>query len=214
MSAPEPHNPTPDFTPQASPPPGVPAEAGAPPVHAPAVPAHMGEPAAFVVEPTAFAGEPTDQILPQAAVEPGHEQVGRGLLFSLGSILVGIALTLLLWQLGFIASITSFALAYAAIWLYTKGAGAPPAKGALGVVTVIVIGVALSLLSVVVADALSYLGQEYPDASIAEKFDFVTYNLGRAELWQEYTTDALMYLLFAALGTFGLIRQLGRAKGA
>lgn len=187
MSSTEPQNPTPDgvFTP-----PGVP------------------------VEPTAATPDAPDAApaTENPAVET-VENVGRGLLFSLGGIVVGVVLTLVVWQFGFIASITSLVLAYVAIWLYAKGAGHPPVKGAMPVVGVIVVGVALSLVAMVAADALAYANQEFPEASFAEKFDFVTYNLLRGEVWQGYATDAFMFLVFAGLGTFGLIRQLGRAKG-
>ncbi|PFG15929.1 hypothetical protein ATK74_0450 [Propionicimonas paludicola] len=145
---------------------------------------------------------------------PVHERVGRGLLFSLGAIVVGVVLTMILYKVGFIASITSFAMAYAAIWLYTLGAGAPPRKGVWGVLVVIVVGVALSIVSMVVTDVLGFLATELPDAALADKLDTIIYNLGRGEVWSEYTTDILMYVVFAALGTFGLVRQLGRARKA
>jgi hypothetical protein len=143
-----------------------------------------------------------------------RERVGRGIVFSLLSIVVGVGLTMVLYQVGFIASITSFALAYAAIWLYTLGAGAPPRKGVWGVIAVIVVGVALSLISLVVSDMIAYLAEEYPAADLADKIDFIVYNLGRGEVWGDYTTDIVMYVLFAGLGTFGLVRQLGRARKA
>ncbi|PKQ23331.1 MAG: hypothetical protein CVT65_08630, partial [Actinobacteria bacterium HGW-Actinobacteria-5] len=134
--------------------------------------------------------------------------------FSLGGIVVGVVLTVVVWKLNFIASITSFAMAYVCIWLYVKGAGSAPRKGVGALIGVIVLGVAISLSSVVAVDALDYLGQDYPDSTLAEKVDFVFYNLFRAEVWESYTTEVLMYVVFAALGTFGLIRQLGRARGA
>ena len=60
---------------------------------------------------------------------PVTENVGRGVLFSLLAIPVGVAAAVLIWQLGFIASITSFAIAAGAAWLYTRGAGAAPRAG-------------------------------------------------------------------------------------
>ena len=78
----------------------------------------------------------------------------------------------------------------------------------------IVVGVALSIVSMVVTDVLSFLATDFPDAALADKLDTIMYNLGRGEVWREYTTDILMYVLFAGLGTFGLVRQLGRARKA
>jgi hypothetical protein len=139
--------------------------------------------------------------------------VGRGLLFSLGGIVVGVVLTVVLWKLNFIASITSFAMAYSAIWLYAKGAGRGPAKGAAGVIGVIALGVVACLASLVVADALTALAA-YPEIQGAEKAQLVVAALLDPSVWGDYTREVLMYLLFAALGTFGLIRQLGRARRA
>ncbi|MFT4110354.1 hypothetical protein [Propionicimonas sp.] len=160
------------------------------------------------------AGQPYAQPAPVLAPAAPTEQVGRGLLFSLGGIVVGVVITILLWKLNFIASITSFAMAYATIWLYTKGAGTPPRRGVGGVIAIIVAGVVVSLASVVAVDALDYLATQYPDASFGEKADFVLSNLLQPDVWQSYAGNVVMYFLFAALGTFGLIRQLGRAKGA
>lgn len=146
--------------------------------------------------------------------QPPTERVGRGLLFSIGAIVIGVALTMIFYKIGFIASITSFVLAYAAIWLYTLGAGAAPRKGVWGVIAVILVGVALSIVSMLVTDVLSFLQEEFPDAALADKLDTIWYNLGRGEVWSDYATDIVMYVLFAGLGTFGLVRQLGRARKA
>ncbi|MGC3994099.1 MAG: hypothetical protein QM779_08355 [Propionicimonas sp.] len=171
---------------------------------------HPGQP--YPGQP--YPGQPYAQTSPAVASAPATEKVGRGLLFSLGGIVVGVVITILLWKMNFIASITSFAMAYATIWLYTKGAGTPPRRGVGGVIAVIVAGVVVSLASVVVVDALDYLAAREPDASLGEKADFVVYNLLQPGVWQGYAGNVAMYFLFAALGTFGLIRQLGRAKGA
>ena len=224
--------PTPESLPASFPAPGIspeqfvgPVSASAPLPVAPAVasfPAGFGAPGitppAYAASASAFApgGEPmpaqpdVDGRTDKATVE----RVGRGLLFSLASIIAGVGLTMVLYQVGFIASITSFVLAYAAIRLYTLGAGAPPRKGVWAVIAVIVVGVALSLISLVVSDLVAYLAEHYPDAALADKIDFVTVNLTVGEVWAEYTKDIVMYILFAGLGTFGLIRQLGRARTA
>ena|GEM_PF-1920922 len=201
---------------------GIPAPPTGPTPATASFPAGFGAPGitppAYAASASAFApgGEPmpaqpdVDGRTDKATVE----RVGRGLLFSLASIIAGVGLTMVLYQVGFIASITSFVLAYAAIRLYTLGAGAPPRKGVWAVIAVIVVGVALSLISLVVSDLVAYLAEHYPDAALADKIDFVTVNLTVGEVWAEYTKDIVMYILFAGLGTFGLIRQLGRARTA
>jgi hypothetical protein len=152
---------------------------------------------------------------PELAAEPAVaavENVGRGILFSLVSIPLGAALTVGVWQLGFVASITALAGAVAATWLYAKGAGAAPSKGAAPLIAVIVAGVAASAVGVIASDALRYLAEEYPGLPVSDQVTFVMENLGDAGVWQAYGGDFAMLSLFAALGTFGVIRQLGRAK--
>ncbi len=152
---------------------------------------------------------------PAVAVEPSGpatEDVGRGVLFSLAAIPLGAALTVAIWQLGFVASISAFALAAAAVWLYAKGAGHAPAKGAFAVVAVIVLGVAVSIVGVIASDSFRYLSEEYPGTAMSDQMAYVLADLADARIWQGYGGDIAMFVLFAALGTFGVIRQLGRAK--
>ncbi len=189
-----------------------PAPQGYPAAPTYAAPAGQPAPAAYPAYAPA-PGIPGPTVAP-AAVGTATERVGRGLVFSLGSIVVGVALTMVLWQLNFIASITSFAMAYSAIWLYTKGAGRSPARGAAGLILVIVLGVAASLASLVVADSLTYLAQNYPEAPLGAKLQFVLEDLANPGIWENYTRDIAMYVLFAALGTFRLVRLLGRARRA
>jgi hypothetical protein len=204
MSANDPSSPqpTPDFVPTQPDPVVQPGYAAFP---APGVPMGQPEP------PATIPGEP---VAAPATVVPGAERVGRGLLFSLGGIVVGVVLTVIVWRMNFVASITSFAMAYACVWLYAKGAGSAPRKGALGVVAVIVVGVLACLAAIVASDTLAWLDAEYPGTPGALKFQVVLENLLAPEVWAGYGSEVAMYVLFAALGTFGLIRQLGRARGA
>lgn len=61
---------------------------------------------------------------------------------------------------------------------------------------------------------IAYLAKQYPDAAMADKIEFITTNLAIGEVWAAYLKDIAMYVLFAGLGTFGLVRQLGRARKA
>jgi hypothetical protein len=156
-------------------------------------------------------GTPVPAVVNPAA---GEERVGRGLLFSLGGIVVGIALTVVMWKLSFFASFTSLAMAYSVAWLYTKGAGRAPSKGAPGVIAVIVLGVAACLASLIATDTLTAIALDFPEAPVALQVRAVAENVFNPGVWQQYTREVFMYLLFAALGTVGLIRQLGRARRA
>lgn len=140
---------------------------------------------------------------------PVTEAVGRGLLFSLVAIPVGVAAAVLIWQLGFIASITSFAIAAGAAWLYSRGAGTAPRAGLVPLIVVIITGVALSFLAIVAADLVSYYNTPegaalgWPSASA-----FVMAHLFDPEVLGSYGTDLAMFGVFAALGIFSTVRRL------
>ncbi|MCC6495704.1 MAG: hypothetical protein IT193_05545 [Propionibacteriaceae bacterium] len=179
-----------------------------------AAPGYQPEPPVGVHPAPAYPDHPVSPVTATPGPVGGQpvENVGRGVLFSLAAIPLGTALTVGVWQLGFVASITTFALAAAAVWLYAKGAGSAPAKGALAVIGVIVVGVVASIVGVIASDAVRYLGEEYPGTAVSDQVAFVLANLADGEVWQSYGGDIAMFVLFAALGTFGVIRQLGRAK--
>jgi len=71
----------------------------------------------------------------------------------MGAVVAGIVLTVVIWRLGFIASITSFALAGGAVFLYDKGAGTVPRKGLIPLVLLILAGVVASFFAVIGSDA-------------------------------------------------------------
>ncbi|HML50326.1 MAG TPA: hypothetical protein PKD84_02800 [Propionicimonas sp.] len=188
------------------PPPAAPAPVAAiPAAPASAVPAAL--PNAYP-PPAPVAGQP--EPIP---VDPGGpERVGRGVLFSLGGIVLGVVATVVLWQLNFIAAFTSLVMAWACIWLYAKGAGRPPRKGVFAVVTVIALGVVLALVSAIASDAVVYANEYFGQPSMADYVDTIVLVLSTPEVWSEYATSIAMYVLFAALGTVGIIMQLARGK--
>ena len=164
----------------------------------------------------------SDPVLPEASSEqtpvaaaiaqPPFERVSRGIAFSVGAIPVGMLAAVLIWKLGFVASISSFVLAAGAAFLYVKGAGAPPRKGLVPLVLVVLIGVAASFFAIVASDLVEYYGtpqgQElgYPSA-----YDFVTANIFNPDVLGTYGKDLAMFVLFATLGTFGTLRRMASA---
>lgn len=71
----------------------------------------------------------------------------RGRLLALLIIPAGIALWVLLWKAGFIASLAAFGIAYGALWLFQSGAKRQPSRSdAYFLVGAILIGVILSFL--------------------------------------------------------------------
>lgn len=150
--------------------------------------------------------------VPAPIVQPQPELVARGIAFSLGAIPVGMAAAVLIWKLGFVASISSFVIAAGAALLYTKGAGAPPRKGLVPLVLVVLIGVAASFFAIVASDLGDFYGTPkgqslgYPSG-----FEFVKANIFNFGVLGTYGSELVMFVIFAALGTFGTMRQMARA---
>jgi hypothetical protein len=143
------------------------------------------------------------------------EIVPRGILFSLAAIPLGIAASVLIWKLGFVASISSFLMAGAAAFLYVRGARTTPRKGMVPLVAVILVGVAASFFAIVASDLVDAYGTPAAqEAGYDSVVSFVSANLFYGPVLKEYTTDLVMFLVFAALGVFGTMRRLlGARKG-
>lgn len=193
--------------PAAPAPQGYPAAPG--PQGYPAAPGPQGYPAAGVPQPGdpgASAYRPID-----AAPPVVDENVGRGLLFSLLAIVGGGAAAVALYQAGYIASITSLLMAGGAVWLYIKGAGCPPRKGIVPLIAVIVVGVVLTLFATLAFTLYFEIMAEYPGAPAGEVWGVVMGAMFDPSVWSSFGGDAAMFVLFAALGAFGTLFQLGRA---
>jgi hypothetical protein len=141
------------------------------------------------------------------AVAAPNELVVRGLTFALPAVVGGIALTVIIWRLGFIASITSFALAAGAVYLYAKGAGANPRKGLVPLVLLILVGVVAAFFGVITSDtwdAYDKLGV----AGYQSRWSFLSDNVFRGEVISSYGKDMAMFGVFAVLGIFSTMRRL------
>jgi hypothetical protein len=148
-------------------------------------------------------------------VVPRVENVGRGVLFSLAAVPLGVAAAVAIWQMGFIASITSFLIAAAAVWLYTRGAGAAPRTGLVPLVAVILVGVVASFLAVVVSDMVDvWNSPEGADLGWPSLSSFILGNIFDPGVLSSYGTDMLMFGGFAVLGVFGTLRRLLAANRA
>lgn len=159
-------------------------------------------------------GPPSQPYPPQAAwpdqaqaLEPPAppENVGRGLLFSLGGVIAGIVLTVLVWQLGFLASITSFALAWLAVFLYTKGSGGGLRRGVIPLLALVLVGVLAAFLACIAWDAYRYWQEHGLGGSAAEFVIGATFD---PAVLSQYGPQFLMFLLFAGLGVFSTLRGL------
>lgn len=152
----------------------------------------------------------TGPVLP-GPTTPVAENVGRGLLFALLGVLAGFVLTIALWQVGFIASITTFVLAWASMRLYAKGAGAPPARGIPALIVLIVVGVVLCAIGVIASDAWRYLSEAIPDAPAGDLLNESIMAALDPGVWADYGVTLLMFFVFAGLGVFSTLRSLSVA---
>ncbi|KRE96187.1 hypothetical protein ASG76_03880 [Nocardioides sp. Soil774] len=59
---------------------------------------------------------------PAEPVATPHERVAPGLAAAVGAIVAGAVITLVVWNFGFIASVTSFVMAAGAVFLYRLAA--------------------------------------------------------------------------------------------
>lgn len=155
---------------------------------------------------------------PQAEAEPATpypltatEDVLRGLIFAFGGVLAGVVATVVIWRFGYIASITSFVMAALAAFLYAKGAGASPRKGALPLVLLILVGVVASFFAVVASDAWDAYDKVVGSGAIS-RFGFLRTVMFDPEVLKSYGKDMAMFALFAVLGMFGIIRQLAGGR--
>ena len=149
-----------------------------------------------------------------ALAAPPVENVARGLLFAVGAIPVAMVVSALIWKVGFVASIASFALAAGVVWLYVRGAGTTPRKGLVPVVLLIIAGVALAFLANMSVDASDYWSANGGPGSGTSRLSFILDNIFRPEVISSYGKDLAFYVAFAALGTFSTIRRLFRAPVA
>ena len=169
--------------------------------------------------PTAWSGGPVAPAVGSGTVPatPGvvvagtsTEHVARGLAVALLAVLAAGGLAVVVWNLGFVASITSAVLAIGATYAYTWAAGAPPRRGLLPLVALIVLGVVAVALSFVAWDASQFFDEETAALTAAgyTRASFVTGAVQDVELLRSYAGDLAFYFVFAVIGTFGVIRRL------
>ncbi|GGO93066.1 hypothetical protein GCM10011584_30920 [Nocardioides phosphati] len=146
---------------------------------------------------------------PTAAVSaPARERVGLGLLAAAGVVVLGVALTVVVWRLGFVASITSFVLAAGAVFAYSKAAGADPRRGLPALVVLIIAGVVAGCLALIGSDAWDAWAEVAGPGSGTSRSHFVTSAMTDSTIIAAYKRDLLFYVGFAVLGAWSTFRRL------
>jgi hypothetical protein len=151
------------------------------------------------------------------ATAPGRpmELVSRGLAFSVGAIPIGMASAVIIWKMGFVGAISSFALAACAVLFYTKGALAPPRKGVVPLVGVVLVGIAASFFAVVASDLMSaWKTSEVQSLGYPSEYEFIKDNLFYGKVISSYGSTLVQFVLFGLLGTAGTIFRLLRDRKA
>ena len=140
------------------------------------------------------------------AAKPRTENVGRGLLMALVAVIGGCVLSAVVYHLGFVASIGSLAMGGAGIWLYAKGAGTPPRKGAVPLVVLLVAGILLAWVASLATELyLLYVDRTgTSDGALA----FAVSGALSLDLFTLTIKDFLIFVGFGVLGIFGVARQL------
>ena len=140
------------------------------------------------------------------SARPRRENVGRGLAMALIAVVGGCVLSAFVYHLGFVASIVALAMGAAGIFLYAKGAGAPPRKGALALVVLLIAGILLAWVSSVGTELYFYYVDRTGTAAGAVLF--VLESVLSVDLFKAMLKDFLIFVGFGVLGIFGVARQL------
>jgi hypothetical protein len=140
------------------------------------------------------------------------ENVARGTIFALAIIPVGIIVFVVIWNLGWLASIVSYGVAVGAVFLYRLGAGG--VVGRAGALRIAIITIGTILLSIVVAlitDVAQGYANYYGTTPLEELTDpmFLTnfqYTMSEPGVFGEYLPSIGIALGLGLLGCFSLLR--------
>ncbi len=140
------------------------------------------------------------------SAKPRTENVGRGLATASLAVVAGCVLSAFVYHLGFVASIVALAMGAAGIFLYAKGAGAPPRKGAVALVVLLIAGILLAWVSSVGTELYFY----YVDRTGTTQgaLPFVLRGVLSLDLFTAMLKDFLIFVGFGLLGIFGVARRL------
>jgi hypothetical protein len=145
-----------------------------------------------------------------AAESPAVENVQRGLLFSLGAIVVAIVGYIILSGIigiyGYVTGIVAIAIPLVGSWLYAKGAGAPPKAGRMPWIGIMIVAVVLGALTVVVASGW-YSFSRFGKGGILSPAFWTTVSRSAGEI------DVILPVIITlAAGGFGIYAALREKK--
>lgn len=161
---------------------------------------YCGQPVAENAAAPEVIETPAAQEAPQLQPQK-PENVIAGIIGAIFGALIGGASIVLLSQLGYIASISGFLIAFLALKGYEWLGGRLTTKG---IVLSIVLCLIVPMLSYMMSIAIAVM-QELPGVGLGEAFGWVVEALLEGAIWSDITSDVLMLYGFTALGAYSTI---------
>jgi hypothetical protein len=152
--------------------------------------------------------EPTVTQLNPSSADPSTENVQRGLLFSLGAIVLAIVGYIILSGVigiyGYVTGIVAIAIPLVGGWLYTKGAGTAPKAGRMPWIGVMIAAIILGALTVVVASGW-FLFSQYGKGGILSPAFWSTVARSAGEM--DVLLPVIITLAAGGFGIYAALRQ-------
>ena len=145
------------------------------------------------------------------------ENVARGTIFALAIIPAGVIVFVVIWNLGFLASIVSYGVAIGAVFLYRFGAGGVIGRSGAIRIAIITIGtVLLSIFAGIVSDAAVGFAEGMGTTPFVAVLDPTFWGifwaiLGEPGVLADYAPSIAIALGLGLVGCFSLLRGAFRA---
>lgn len=133
------------------------------------------------------------------------ERVVLGLLLALVGVVGGVALTVVVWRAGYLASVTLLVMGFAAALLYELGARTTPNRGAIPLLTLVLVGMVASFFAVVASDLWDLYDTRPRKAS---RTDFIKERILDPEVLGELQPEILLFVVFGLIGIGAVVRRM------
>jgi len=145
--------------------------------------------------------------------------VQRGTVFALVAVPAGIIAYVALYEVGFIASVVAFGVAWLATLLYRYGSGQEVDRtGAIRIAVITLATIVAAIAAGIIWDVASLVADDYDTSPFSELtnpdfWPYLVYDLSDWEYFRQYIPDILIGLLFGIIGCFSTLRAaFGRRR--
>jgi len=138
--------------------------------------------------------------------------VQRGTVFALVAVPAGIIAYVALYEVGFIASVVAFGVAWLATLLYRYGSGQEVNRtGAVRVAIITLATIVAAIAAGIIWDVAGLVADDYSTSPFTELtspdfWPYLVYDLSDWEYFRQYIPDILIGLLFGIIGCFSTLR--------